>query len=106
MGWDGSKPTTTTRIKNSPMYILNNWDAFEDWTVIEHYGMDNALSGHHQPGQCSVIKVDTTVNISALTDVPCAFAYDTTLNVFEYNDGSNWINIGGPIESGTKMLFY
>ena len=106
MSWDATQPASTTKIKNSPPVLLANWDAIEDWSDTQHYGLNHALSGAHRPGQCSVIMVDTTANISALTNVACGLAYDITLNVLKYNTGLAWSNIGGTVPSGTKMVFY
>lgn len=107
MAWDSANPTTTSKIKDGPAVFIANWDVIEDWSATEHYGLDNAtLSGRHKPGLCGVVMVNTTTIIDALTDVPCAIAFDTTLQVFKYNTGAAWTNIGGPIEQGTKMLFY
>lgn len=107
MAWDKTVPTTTSKIKDGPSTFQSNWDAFEWWSNKEHYQVDHAtMAGAHKPGQCSVVMVDTTAVIATLTNVACAVAFDITLNLFAYNDGAGWVNMGGPIESGTKMLFY
>ena len=106
MAWNSTKPTSTSKIKLAPSVILSNWEAIEDWTEQQHYSIANTLSGSHNPGQCSVLMTDATSSISALTNYACAAALDITLGVFKYNNGTAWINIGGPIAAGTAMLFY
>jgi len=106
MVWDPTTPATTTKIKDSPSGIVGNYTAMEDWSTDQHYGLTHGLSGSHIPGQCSVLMSGTTTEIAALTDVPCAMAYDCTLGDMKYNTGSGWTSLGGTIFPGTKMLFY
>jgi len=106
MAWSATTPATVTKIKDGPGIFQANWAIIEDWTAnSQHYGITNSLSGHHKPGLCGLFFIGTTGNIPA-TNVACAASFDTTLGVFKYNSGSAWTNIGGPIASGTIMLFY
>jgi hypothetical protein len=106
MAWDLTIPASVDKIKECPEQLQANWAAIATWTNVQHYGLGHALSGSHKPGQCSVMMVETSAAIAALTDVPCAFAYATDIGDFGYNDGSAWVIVGGPIETGTKMVFY
>ena len=106
MTWDVTNPQGGTKVKDAPTYFLANWIAMDEWANDQHQGLTCASSGYHMPGECEVIKVGTTAVIANLTNVACAIAYDTTLNVFKYNSGVAWVNIGGAIPCGTNMIFY
>ena len=110
MSWTKILPAKTTKVKDGPGIWQGNWEVMEDWSEGEHCGLANTspTPGIHKAGECSILKVDTTTNILALTDVASAVAFDTTLDVFKYNDGTadGWINLGGLIETGTQMVFY
>lgn len=107
MAWDPGVPATTDKIKVGPSAFQDNWDAVEDWTEVEHYGLSytSALSGHHVPEKCRFLFIGATADLPA-TNVACAAAYDTTLGVFKYSTNAAWVSVGGSIEAGTKMLFY
>jgi hypothetical protein len=106
MTWAINKPSTTTKIRDADSILRDNFSVLEAWSDVEHYGLTRALSGHHRPGQCGILAIATSAVIDALTDVPCALAFATDVNDFGYNDGTGWTIIGGPIETGTKMVFY
>lgn len=106
MGWQPTLPVPATKIKEGPGIFLGNFEAIENWTEIEHYNFTNTLSGKHKPGECAIIAIVASAEREALTDVPCAIAYDTEWSSFFYNDGAAWNNIGGAIDTGTRMIFY
>jgi hypothetical protein len=106
MTWVINKPSTTTKIRDADSILRTNFGVLEDWSDVDHYGLTRALSGHHRPGQCSILAIATSAVIDTLTDVPCAFGFATDINDFGYNDGTGWTILGGPIETGTKMVFY
>ena len=107
MAWNAYLPTSVTEIKATPAQVRDNWEAFEAWTAEQHYGLTSTASaGQHIAGGCSVIAVNVSTAITALSDVVCGFAYATDLVDFGYNDGTGWNRLGGPIASGTRMLFY
>lgn len=104
--WQTSTPTTSTKISASYDLFTANWDALQEWSIVDHYGLTEALSGRHKPG-ASIWFADTTANINALASpVACAAAIDITLNSLKYHNGATWIDLGGAVPSGTKMLFY
>jgi hypothetical protein len=106
MAWSDTTPTVNSKVKAVPGIFQDNWDAVQDWTGEEHKNIPNADSGAHLPGECCVLGVGTTTALNALSDVACAFAWDTTLKVFKYNTGAAWLSIGGPMLSGVVMVFY
>jgi hypothetical protein len=108
MTWDTTRPVPLTKIKDGPTVYQENWTALEDWSNVEHSGLDvtTSLSGHHLPGKCGLIMVAPSATIEALTNVACAMAYDTDNHLFKYNTGAAWKSIGGPIPQGVKMVFY
>jgi hypothetical protein len=108
MTWDTTRPVPLTKIKDGPTIYQDNWTALEDWSNVEHHGLDatTSVSGHHSPGECGLIMVAPAATIAALTNVACALAYDTTNSLFKYNSGAAWIKLGGPIAQGATMLFY
>jgi len=106
MPWQTNYPLTTTKISASPVYFTDNWAAIEDWSVVDHYGLTEVLSGRHKPG-AALWYVNTTTAITALSSpVACAAAFDITLNSLKYYNGAAWVDLGGVVPSGTKMLFY
>lgn len=106
MAWNNTEPAATSKIKDAPAVFLGNWEDLEDFMGVEHQSFSEASCGWHRPGQCSVVMIDGTAEIASLNDVPSALAYDVELGVFKYNDGTQWVTIGGSIQSGTRMLFY
>lgn len=106
MTWNPALPVVTTKLKSGPGIFQDNWLAFDDWTSnSEHHSITDTLSGQHKPGLCSMLFIGATGDFPG-TNVACAAGFDTTLKVFKYNTGAAWTNIGGPIVSGTIMLFY
>jgi len=106
MAWDKNKPSRTTKMRHTPPILTANWGCIEDFSGVEHYGLTHALSGRHKPG-APLWAVNSTTNLNALTScVACAAAFDTTLNSMKYNNGTIWVDLGGTVASGTKMLFY
>jgi len=106
MAYTITQPVLTTKIKDAPGIFLGNWSALEDWTHIQHASLASATSGQHLPGRCAVTMVADTATIAALSTVACALAYDTDTKLLKYCNGATWIEMGGLIPSGTKMLFY
>ena len=107
MAWDATKPESTTKVKDSPTIFQGNWVALAAANDEQHQAIDSVLTpGAHLPGKCSVMFYGSPSAIDALTDVPCAVAFDTTNLDLCYNNGSAWVSGGGVIPVGTKMLFY
>jgi len=107
MAWDSTKPTVSTKVKDVPSILQENWYVMENWTEFgEHGGILGTSPGVHFPGECQIIKVGTTAEVAAGSNVKGSIAFDTTLHAFKFNTGAAWTNMGVPIKSGVIMLFY
>jgi len=108
MAWTSGFPTVGTTLKDVPGKFTDNCAAIEAFTGSQHESITTAtVSGKHVGGKSSIMMVNTTAVINAIVSPPpCAVAWDTTLRVLKYYSGLAWINLGGAIPTGTKMLFY
>lgn len=109
MAWDKTVPTNTTIISSSPAQFVANWTGIDSFVKQNHYAID-AATIHHSAGECSVLLVAPTTILQALTPVPCAIGWDTTLqDMITWNattSATTYTNRGGFVPSGTLMLFY
>jgi len=103
--WDKDLPAVTTHGDDSCDLMQANWGAIEDFAKKEH-SFISTFSPVHSAGECSVMAIGPTITLRALTPVPCAFGWDTTLKDFIIWTALTSAYLGGFVPSSTKMLFY
>lgn len=78
--WNKTVPVTGSFIVDIPSIFFNNWDAIEDVSGVQHYGLTSALSGRHSAGVIGVSLIGTTATITGnAASAQGAVAHDTTL---------------------------
>lgn len=108
MAWTSNSPLLTTPAKNVPTIFTANSTAIQTFMGEQHQGINTAtISGKHDGGKASIMMVATSAVIAALTSPPpCAVAWDSDNKNLWYYSGSSWVNLGGTIPTGTKMVFH
>lgn len=88
MVWSTAVPISATYIINIPSTFTTNYGQMEDWYGVQHYTYSSSLSGRHKPGITPFLYVNSTGNITGLTNPGSgALAFDITLGVLKRYDG-------------------
>ena len=105
MAWNSAVPTSATVVCASIVNYTSNWTAIHAFCLSGHEDLTTSTP-IHSAGAVGVLFVGTTSQVAALTPVPCAMAWDTTLKNFYTFTATTSSNRGGFVPNGTKMLFY
>lgn len=84
-------PADTDEAKYGANKIRELKTAIQERMDIEHT-FSNAATGAHILGRCGILYYGTTAAIAALSSPPAgSLAFDTTLNVIKYANGTAWV---------------